>query len=147
MSDNGDSEEDTDTITGVTQSLSNLSISINEESVLEKSNNNETSEPTDDDGYKLMYEATQRKLSAQSENFSQLQTRYNNLKDECKGVTKNEKEKLATLTRLNIDGKSASSSKQCTSDSCTNNVSNEFMLTCTQCKGSQHFVCSGLPDY
>ena len=61
MSDNGDSEEDTDTITGVTQSLSNLSISINEESVLEKSNNNETSEPTDDDGYKLMYEATQRK--------------------------------------------------------------------------------------
>ena len=61
-----------------------------------------------------MYEATQRKLSAQEENFSQLKTKYEILVKDTSDETNNIKETELVTTRMDSDGKTNDQSKRCT---------------------------------
>lgn len=141
-------------VVSITTSLNNLSISQD----YKNRNDNDASvnliEETMNDGYKIMYEATQRKLAVQNEMFKkkvcQLKCSYANIRNEPEKVKKKSDNDFgrsfdSIITSTPITEVSPSSRK-CKSNEC-NKDNNEFMLMCSKCKSLIHYGCTDLPSY
>ena len=154
---NSDDNVSPNKLISITTSLNNLSLSQNDiENYSNESKVSAIDMTTDNkDGYKIMYEATQRKLSIQNEKFqrkvSQLKSNFVDLNKEydVKSRRKKDGEYSWETDDVIISTPSTEitpSSHKCIHNEC-NKDSNRHMLMCSKCKRFTHYGCTELPPY
>ena len=145
MNESCDSEEDGGSnfsikVLNLTNSLNNLSIQQNEIAETKISDKEIVLEVKDDDndGYKILYEASQRKLAKQQMSYEKTVNELETLKKE--------KECQEDLNPGNVTVKPSTMSKQKCIEEC-GMERNDFMLMCGKCKQFIHYECTKLPGY
>ena len=98
---------------------------------------------TDDDGFKILYEASQRKLETQEKKVKELTNSYEALKRLHDSTQKIKDGDIQSNDRVLSDTDDLTTC----SVKCCEEENNEFMLKCAKCKNLTHYACTQLPPY